>query len=173
LATAAWTGIATTPLSGGQIVHSLSKLPVSLIEFSFCNISPTSNYASMLREVSLFTVDEASMVPLHAYNAIDKLLQDISGNDTMFGGAVFLWGGDFRQVLPVVQHGHPIAISEKCIKNTPNWAYVKKFHLTRKMRVQCDEIEFAKWLLKLGNNELSVKRNQPFEGCIAIPERYI
>ena len=117
----------------------------------------------MLREVS---VDEGSMAPLHAFSATDKLSQGINGNDTMFGGAVFLRGGDFRQVLPVVQHGHPIAIIEKCIKNTSNWANVKNFHLIRNMRVQCDEIEFAKWLLKLDNDELSVKRNQPFEGCI-------
>jgi len=57
------------------------------------------------------------MVPLHAHNTIDKLLQ---GNDTMFGDTVFLWGGGFRQVLPVVQHGYPIVIIEKCIKHTPN-----------------------------------------------------
>jgi len=59
------------------------------------------------------------------------------------------------------------------MKHTPNWAYVKKSHITRNMRAQCDETEFAKWLLKLGNNELPVKGNQPYEGCIAIPVRCI
>ncbi|XP_065892838.1 uncharacterized protein [Dysidea avara] len=37
------------------------------------------------------------------------------------------------------------------------------------MRVNCDEVE---WLLKLSNNDLPVKSDQPFEGCIAIPDRY-
>ena len=87
---------------------------------SCCNITPASNYATMLRKVSLFIVDEASMVPLLAYNAIDRLLRDITGIDTMFGGKVFLWGGDFRQALLVVQHAHPIAIIEKCIKKSVN-----------------------------------------------------
>jgi len=105
-------------------------------------------YAAMLREVPLFIVDEASMVPLHAYNAVDKLLRDINVIDTMFGGRVFLWGGDFRQVLQVVQHDHPITIIERSIKKSINWAYVKKYHLTKNMRVQSDEIEFAEWLLK-------------------------
>ena len=87
--TAAWTGIAATLLSCGRTVHSLFKLPVPLLDTSCCNITPTSNYAAMLREVSLFIVDETSMVPLHAFNAIDRLLRDITGIDIMFGGKVF------------------------------------------------------------------------------------
>ena len=68
---------------------------VPLLDNSSCNITPTSNYAAMLRNVSLFIVDEASMVPLHAFNAIDRLLRDITGIDTSFGGKPFLWGDDF------------------------------------------------------------------------------
>ena len=169
--TAVWTGIAATLLSCGRTVHSLFKLPVPLLDTSCCNITPTSNYAAMLREVSLFIVDEASMVPLHAFNAIDRLLRDITGIDIMFGGKVFLWGGDFRQVLPVVQHAHPIAIIEKCIKRPVNWSSVTKFHLTTNMRVNCDEVEFS--VLKLGNNEFTMKSDQPFEGCIAMPDRCV
>ena len=53
VATAAWTGIAATLLIGGRTVHSLFKLPVPLLDTCSSNISPTSNYAAMLREISL------------------------------------------------------------------------------------------------------------------------
>ena len=126
VATAAWTGIAATLLIGGRTVHSLFKLPVPLLDNSSCNVSPTSSYAAMLRDVSLFIVDESSMVPIHAFDAIDKLLRDITGNNRAFGGKVFLWGGDFRQVLPIVRHGHPSAIIEQCLKSSKHWPYVIK-----------------------------------------------
>ena len=66
VATAAWTGIAATLLIGGCTVHSLFKLPVPLLDTSSCNVSATSSYAAMLINVSLFIVDESSMVPVHA-----------------------------------------------------------------------------------------------------------
>ena len=110
VATSAWTSIAATLLNGFRTVHSMFKLPVTLLDNSSCNITPTSNYAAMLRNVSLFIVDEASMVPLHAFNVIDRLLRDITGIDTSFGGKPFLWGSDFRQVLPVIRHGYPSLI---------------------------------------------------------------
>ena len=70
-----------------------------------------------------------------------------------------------------MQHAHPIAIIEKCIKRSVNWSSVTKFHLTTNMRVNCDEVEFS--VLKLGNNEFTMKSDQPFEGCIAIPDRCV
>ena len=46
--------------------------------------------------------DEASMIPIHALNAIDKLLRELN---IPFGGKIFVLGGDFCQVLPVMPHG--------------------------------------------------------------------
>ena len=45
----------------------------------------------------------------------------------MFGGKIFLLGGDFRQVLPVVQHAHPIVIIEKYIKKSVNGQLLQSF----------------------------------------------
>ena len=50
----------------------------------------------------MFIIDEASMVPAHALAAIDRMLRDITSCDIPFGGKIFLMGGDFKQVLPVV-----------------------------------------------------------------------
>lgn len=35
---------------------------------------------------------------------VNRLLQDIMGNDISFGNKIIILGGDFRQVLPVIPH---------------------------------------------------------------------
>jgi hypothetical protein len=114
VAASAWTGIAATLLKGGRTVHSLFKLPVPILETSTCNVTPTSIQAKLLRSITMFIIDEASMVPLHALGAIDKMLQDITGNKVPFGGKIFLLGGDFRQVLPVLPKRPPTVFIENC-----------------------------------------------------------
>jgi hypothetical protein len=102
----------------------------------------------------MFVIDEASMVPLHALSAIDKLLQDITGNEVPFGGKIFLFGGDFRQVLPVVPRRPRTVIVENCIKSSPLWAQFQIYKLKKNMRADEDQHEFATWLLALGNGDL-------------------
>ncbi|XP_015081472.1 uncharacterized protein LOC107025146 [Solanum pennellii] len=43
------------------------------------------------------------MAKRHTIGAVDKRFCDIMDKDAPFGGKVMLFGGDFRQVLPVVQ----------------------------------------------------------------------
>ena len=84
---AAWTGITATLLIGGFTVHILFKLSVLLLDTSSCDVSPASSYAAMLRGVT-FIVDESSMVPVHAFDVIDRIFKDITQNDRAFGGKV-------------------------------------------------------------------------------------
>ena len=67
----------------------------------------------------MFIVDEASMMPIHALNAIDKLLRELTCENIPFGGKIFVLGGDFRQVLPVMPHGSQTTIVENCLKRSP------------------------------------------------------
>jgi hypothetical protein len=41
----------------------------------------------------------------HAIEAVDRTLQDLLENNSPFGGKIVLFGGDFRQTLPVIPHG--------------------------------------------------------------------
>ena len=92
-----------------------------------------------------------SIIPKHALNAINKLLQDVCNNKFPFGGKVILLGGGFRQILPVVRRGQPGGIVEVCVKCSQLWQYVQRFSLTENTRVQSEEEEFSQWLLQLGN----------------------
>ena len=163
VAPSAWTGIAATLLSGGRTVHALFKLPVPILDTSVCNVTPTSSHAAFLRSVTMFIIDEASMVLGSALNAIDKMLRDITGDDVPFGGKVFLLGGDFRQVLPIVPRQPRTVVIESCLKRSPLWPSFRVFKLTKNMRANPDEQEFSRWLLGLGNGEIQC------EGC-SIPE---
>ncbi|KAL0391998.1 UNVERIFIED_CONTAM: hypothetical protein Sradi_2422600 [Sesamum radiatum] len=60
-----------------------------------------SGAAELLRRSKLFIWDEAPMAKRWAIENVDKLLKDVMGND-QFRWKVVVFGGDFRQVLPVV-----------------------------------------------------------------------
>nr|XP_012564979.2 uncharacterized protein LOC101240715 [Hydra vulgaris] len=142
-ATAAWTGIAATLLTNGSTLHGLFKLPVPILDNSTCNVTPNSIQGQFLRQVSLFMLDETSMIPKHALNAIDRLLKDVCKNNFPFGGKVILFGVDFRQILPVVKRGRPAEVVESCIKCSLQWQWVQKFTLTENMRVRDGEGDFS------------------------------
>ena len=154
VAACAWTGIASILLRTGVTVHNLFKLPVPILDTSSCRISPASPYADFLKSLKLIVIDEASMIPNDATHAIDRALRDIMDNDIPFGGKLILFGGDFRQVLPVVVRGTATKILEKCLKRSHLWPVFKIHNLTKNMRALVEEREFSKWLLQMGNGNL-------------------
>ena len=169
VASAAWTGIAATLLAGGRTIHSLFKLPVPLLDTSVCNIVPTSRHAAFLRSLDLILLDEASMVPTHALHAIERTLRDVCDSESPFGGKIFVLGGDFRQVLPVVPRASRAAILDTCLKRSSLWSSFKQFRLTENMRA-ADEQAFSAWLLEVGNGSLPSASDHNAEPLIEIPE---
>ena len=117
----------------------------------------------------MFIIDEASMVPGHALSAIDRMLRDITKVDIPFGGKVFLLGGDFRQVLPVVPRKPRTVIVENCIKRSPLWPLIQVFKLTKNMCALENEKEFADWLLELGNRSLHCDVTDATSTSVTVP----
>ena len=143
VASCAWTGIAGNLLRFGQTMHSLFKLPVPILETSTCNITTTSKQATFIRSLSMILIDEASMIPKHALNAIDVMLRDIMETELPFGGKLLLFAGDFRQTLPVTPRAQPAGILENCMNRSPLWEHIVKFNLTQNMRANEGEREFC------------------------------
>jgi len=52
------------------------------------------------------------------------------GCDMPFGGKVMLFGGDFRQVLPVVPHGTRAQITDATLLRSYIWKNVRRIRLT-------------------------------------------
>jgi len=144
------TGIAGTLLEGGTTYHSQFKLPVPLIDTSTSKIRMKSAEADKIRETKLIIWDEAGMTPGIALEVVNRLLKEVFRNPNTFGNTVILFGGDFRQILPVVPHGNRVAIIEETIKRCSLWPHITTVKLTTNMRTGEDQ-EFANWLIELGD----------------------
>ena len=66
--------------------------------------------AQVVEAASLILWDEATMAHRHAFEALDRTLQDLMHVNLPFGGRVVVVGGDFRQILPVVRRASPAGI---------------------------------------------------------------
>uniref|UniRef100_K3YLZ3 ATP-dependent DNA helicase n=1 Tax=Setaria italica TaxID=4555 RepID=K3YLZ3_SETIT len=95
--------------------------------------------------------DEVSMTKRQAVEALDISMRDImSQPDQPFGGKAIVFGGDFRQVLPVVQKGSRAQIVDASLRRSYLWECMCHLKLVRNMRAQSDPW-FAEYLLRVGN----------------------
>ncbi|XP_022027109.2 uncharacterized protein LOC110928403 [Helianthus annuus] len=174
-------GIASLLLSGGRTAHSRFRIPLNLTEDSVCHIKPDGDVARLLHETNLIIWDEAPMVHKHAFEALDRTMNDIFNIDTSnrshirFGGKVIVLGGDFRQILPVVPNGGRQEIVNASISSSYLWNTCKLLRLTKNMRLtvgssasDAEEIkQFAKWLLDIGEGNVGGPNDG--EASIEIP----
>ncbi|XP_052627755.1 uncharacterized protein LOC111912983 [Lactuca sativa] len=161
-------GIASLLLPGGRTAHSQFILPFELTEDSFCKINPDGDLANLLRKTSLIIWDEAPMIHKHAFEALDRTLKDVlrCGNSSIsnipFGRKVIVFGGDFRQILPVVPGGSRQNIVNASLSSSYLWQHCKVYRLTKNMRLTVGrdqpDIEkirdFANWLLDIREGKL-------------------
>ncbi|KAK4394705.1 ATP-dependent DNA helicase RRM3 [Sesamum angolense] len=155
-------------MPGGRTTHSRFKIPIDANESSECTMSKQSGAAELLRRSKLFIWDEAPMAKRWAIENVDKLLKDVMGNDQDFGGKVVVFGGDFRQVLPVVPKATIHQTISASLVRSYLWTRMKTFRLTINMRAKNDT-EFSEFLLRVGNGEEPTDT----EGNIRIPEEMI
>ncbi|XP_062017408.1 uncharacterized protein LOC133733784 [Rosa rugosa] len=151
LATAT-SGIAATILPGGRTTHSRFKIPLNLDASSTCYISKQSDLAELIRKSSAIVWDEAPMMNRYGFEALDRTFRDITSVDLPFGGKVMIFGGDFRQVLPVIHKGTRSEMVQASLINASFWKDVKILRLTQNMR-SINDPDFSEFLLRVGNGE--------------------
>jgi len=166
-------------LEGGRTAHSTFGIPLNPDEFSVCKIKPKSDFTNLVKETSLIIWDEAPMMSIFCFEALDKSFCDIIKNtdNKGFGGKVVVLGGDFRQVLTVING----AGREEIVMTSLNASYLldhcKVLKLTKNMRLLANNLtgteakeiqEFSDWLLAVGDGRI----NEPNDGeaIIDIPE---
>lgn len=166
------TGIAATLLDGGRTAHSALKLPLNLQinETPNCNISKSSGMGNILRQCEIIIWDECTMTHKKALEALNRTLKDFRGNNELFGGALILLSGDFRQTLPVIPRSTPADELHACLKSSVLWPYIKKLCLTTNMRIQMSNDasaeRFSKQLLDIGNGKMPIDEATK---CITFP----
>ncbi|XP_058756265.1 uncharacterized protein LOC131629500 [Vicia villosa] len=141
-----------------------------------CKVEFNDDVADMLRQTKLIIWDEAPMVHKYAIESLDRNLKDVmsakKNSNDVFGGKVVVFGGDFRQILPVVPRGSRSDIVHCAINASYIWNSVEVLTLTRNMRLQTgstqtdkNEIaQFSDWLLRIGEGRIS----EPNDGTAEI-----
>ncbi|KAK6998606.1 ATP-dependent DNA helicase PIF7, partial [Biomphalaria glabrata] len=148
------TGLAASLLDGGRTAHSALKLPLDIATSIHpkCNISNNSGIARVLKECVLIVWDECTMAHKKSLEALNTILNEIRGSDTLMGGAVVVFSGDFRQTLPVIPGSTVSQQLNACIKSSYLWNKGLKVTLKKNMRVQNNK-QFSKHLLRIGNGK--------------------
>ncbi|EGT58459.1 hypothetical protein CAEBREN_15442 [Caenorhabditis brenneri] len=151
-----WVGIAAALLPGGRTVASAIKLDIN----NGCRSSGVnlkSPLADVLRQVSLILWDEAPMSPKASLETVDTLFRKLMDVDIPFGGKTVVLGGDFRQVLPVMDKGGAAEQIANSIKKSGLWQLFQVFHLKTNVRVTADALEWSKELLRIGDGKVGAK----------------
>lgn len=113
------------------------------------------------------------MIDKRALEVVDQTLRDLMQNEVPFGGKLIVLGGDFRQVLPVVPGASRAQIVAKCVKASDLWRHFRQLCLHVNMRANANEVEYAQWLLQLGNDTLPAPENRLTEYSVALPPQLL
>ena len=90
------------------------------------------------------------MMKRQGVDALDNSLRDIMDRPNLpFGGKTMVFGGDFRQVLPVVRRGSRAQIVGASLRMSYLWNSMRHLKLVRNMRAKSDPW-FAEYLLRIG-----------------------
>ncbi|XP_073120390.1 uncharacterized protein [Henckelia pumila] len=146
----ATSGIAANLLPGGRTAHSRLKIPLNPTSQTLCNIEKKKDLAELIRRASGIVWDEAPMANRYAFESVNKTFQDIMKNMLPFGGKTMIFGGDFRQVLPVVKRGSAREQIAASISRSTFWSCANVIHLHQNMR-SAEDIEFSQLLLRIGD----------------------
>ena len=98
-------------------------------------------------------------------------------SDLPFGGKIFIFGGDFRQVLPVVPRQGRAGITSQILKKLSWWRTVETLSLTINERVKrhADNEEgkqFSAFLLQIGEGKITYHQDIG-KDMIRVPDHYV
>ncbi|XP_056860135.1 uncharacterized protein LOC108835628 [Raphanus sativus] len=144
-------------------------------DFSTCKkMEPGSDRAELVKAAKLIVWDEAPMMSRHCFETLDRSMRDIirSSEDKPFGGKVVVFGGDFRQILPVIVGGGRAETVLAALNSSYLWDHCKVLKLTKNMRLlagltddAANELQsFSNWILDIGDGKI----NLPNDGQVEI-----
>lgn len=137
-------------------------------------MEPRSDRAELVKAAKLIVWDEAPMMSRQCFETLDRTMRDIirSSEDKPFGGKVVVFGGDFRQILPVILGGGRAENVLAALNSSYLWEHCKVLKLTKNMRLLAGLTDdaakelhsFSNWILDIGDGKI----NLPNDGQVEI-----
>jgi hypothetical protein len=121
--------------------------------------------------------DEAPMQSRWSFEAVDRSLRLLTKVNEPFGGKIVVFGGDFRQVLPVIPKANSSVVISMILKRSELWQSMRKLKLNINERVlRCGDNEnfrlFAQFLLAVGENRVPIHEDIS-NASIQIPHQFV
>ncbi|XP_021715339.1 ATP-dependent DNA helicase PIF2-like [Chenopodium quinoa] len=154
----ATSGIAAANIPSGRTTHSRFKIPLDSETSLACDVPKQGSLAALIRETTLIIWDEASMAKKENIESVELLLRNLCDAEQRFGGKIVVFGGDFRQVFPVIPRKTQREAVAASLVNSHIWPWLEKLHLTENIRAREDP-PYASFLLSLGNGQLQSDGN--------------
>jgi hypothetical protein len=153
-------GIAASLLFKGATAHSTFKIPLKCTSTSFCNIEADSALAKQIAEADVIIWDEAPLMSYKVFQTVERTIATtvMRNSPKPFGGKLVIFGGDFRQCLPVTEFDNsPYGGAGICLKKATFWKHVKCHYLRGNQRITQH---------KLAAEADAKARGEPFDGGI-------
>ncbi|XP_074347409.1 uncharacterized protein LOC141686263 [Apium graveolens] len=182
-------GISATLLPGGRTAHSRFHIPLKLDHQSTTGIKHGTDIAELLHHTSLIIWDEAHMQHRYSFECVDRSLRDIMSSvdpgrsNEPFGGITVVFGGDFRQILPVILKATRAEVVGATLNASTLWDHCQVFLLKQNMRLYCGNTaeqnkaikDFSEWQLQVGNGKLdnSISGDNRSSVQFPVPEEYV
>ncbi|KAK9677652.1 hypothetical protein RND81_11G158500 [Saponaria officinalis] len=158
----ATSGIAAANIPSGRTSHSRFKIPIDLETSLSCDVPKQGSLAALIREADLLIWDEASMARRENIESLENLLRNLCNPKLPFGGKVVVFGGDFRQILPIVPRKSLKEAVNASLVTSHLWPGMIRFRLMENIRAR-ENPQFAQFLLALGDGELQREEEEYVE----------
>jgi len=149
-----WTGISASLLPYGKTSHITFGLPLLITETTTLRHSDRTRIWREIRDADVIVWDEITLVSKHALRSVNAFIQRVMDDNRQFGNKIIVTGGDWRQCLPVLKHGHRAAIVENTVKAGDIWGHMKTLTLRSNMRAGRGQEDFSQWLLSIGDGTI-------------------
>ncbi|XP_074336651.1 uncharacterized protein LOC141673814 [Apium graveolens] len=182
-------GIAAVLWPGGRTAHSRFYIPLKLDQDSIAGIRHGTDIAELIQQTDLIIWDEAPMQHRHALESVDRSLRDIMfaidkrRAKKPFGGITIVFGGDYRQILPVIPKASRAEIVGSTLNKSKIWEFCQVFLLKQNMRLHAGNTkmenkviaDFSKWYLLVGDGKVENFSPDADTGemLIKIPDQYV
>ncbi|XP_074346415.1 uncharacterized protein LOC141685197 [Apium graveolens] len=154
-------------LPGGRTAHSRFHIPLKLDEHYSVGLRHGTDISKLIQQTDLIIWDEAPMQHRHAFECVDRSLRDIMSvvdkrrAKKPFGGITIVFGGDFRQILPIIPKASRAEVVCTTLNKSKLWDSCEVFLLKQNMWLNAGNTEsenkiiaeFSKWQLEVGDGK--------------------